>query len=58
MTTRFGFYIFAGVMLGAILGQVLYYAPGYGIIFGALAGFVAAGLLEYLDYRKRKAGRN
>ncbi len=58
MTSRFGFFIFAGVMLGAILGQVLYYAPGYGIIFGGITGLALAGLLEVIASRKQKSREN
>lgn len=42
--TRIGFYAFAGLVLGAVAGQLLAVAPGP----GALAGGVLGALLGYL----------
>ena len=47
MGTKIGFFLFAGLLAGAILGQLVYGAPAVGAVaFGAL-GVVLALLLDY-----------
>lgn len=49
--TRIGFFAFAGLVLGAVAGQLLALAPGP----GALAGGALGALAGYLADRARKS---
>jgi F0F1-type ATP synthase assembly protein I len=54
MPTRIGFFLFAGLTLGAIIGDVLVDGAGYGAIVGGILGIV----LGYMSDRRNEAKIN
>ncbi len=50
MTTRIGFFIFAGLVVGALAGNFLAASPGPGALAGGLLGLILGGLLDYRDW--------
>ena len=52
MTTRIGFFIFAGLVAGAVAGNLLAASPGPGALAGGLFGLILGGVLDYRDWRK------
>ncbi|MCH8862027.1 MAG: hypothetical protein IID51_05910 [Proteobacteria bacterium] len=52
MTTRIGFFIFAGVVIGALAGHWLASSAGPGALAGGLLGIISGGVLDYRDWRK------
>lgn len=52
MTTRIGFFIFAGVVAGTLAGHWLAGSAGPGALAGGLLGIISGGLLDYRDWRK------
>lgn len=56
MTTRIGFFIFAGLIAGTLAGNFLVASPGPGALAGGLLGLISGGLLDYRDWRKNGEG--
>lgn len=52
MTTRIGFFTFAGLIVGALAGHFLAASPGPGALAGGFLGLACGGLLDYRDWRK------
>jgi hypothetical protein len=52
MTTRIGFFIFAGLVTGALVGNLLVGLPGPGALAGGLSGLISGGMLDYYEWRK------
>lgn len=50
MTTRIGFFIFAGLVAGALAGNFFAASPGPGALAGGLFGLILGGLLDYRDW--------
>ena len=57
MTTRIGFFIFAGIVAGTLAGHWLAGSAGPGALAGGLLGIISGGLLDYRDWR-RDGGTN
>ena len=51
MTTRIGFFIFAGLILGTIVGNWLVQSAGVGALAGGAAGLVLGGALDFMAAR-------
>ena len=56
MSTRVGFFIFAGLTFGALFGEFVAFGPGPGAVGGGVLGVVLALLLDYMDSRKQGPG--
>ncbi len=53
MTSRIGFFIFAGLITGAVVGNLLAGSPGPGSLTGGLLGLISGGVRDYYDWRKK-----
>ena len=53
MSTRIGFFIFAGLILGAIVGNWLVQSAGVGAMAGGVAGLILGGLLDFIAARRQ-----
>lgn len=53
MTTRIGFFIFAGLTAGALAATLLAGSPGPGALAGGLFGLIMGGVLDYRDWCNR-----
>lgn len=57
MTSRIGFFLFAGFLLGALIAQIAFSAAGWGIIAGGVLGLAIGGGLDLRDWlRERDEG--
>lgn len=56
MTTRIGFFIFAGLVAGALAGNLLAGSPGPGALAGGLLGLISGGVLDYREWRNGDTG--
>ena len=57
MTSRIGFFLFVGCLLGALIAQIAFSAAGWGIIAGGVLGLALGGGLDFRDYlREREEG--
>lgn len=53
MPTRIGFYFFAGLVLGAIIGKMLPFAASYEAIAGGVIAVILAVILDKRDQNKK-----
>ena len=54
MTSRIGFFLFAGCLLGVLIAQVAFSAAGWGAIAGGVLGLVTGGGLDLRDWLKER----
>lgn len=52
--TRIGFFLFFGLMAGAVIGGFGFYAPVFGALTGAAIGLAAALFLDLRALKKQK----
>lgn len=56
MTSRIGFFLFVGCLLGALIAQIAFSAAGWGIIAGGVLGLALGGGLDFRDYLREREG--
>ena len=54
MTSRIGFFLFVGCLLGALIAQIAFSAAGWGIIAGGVLGLALGGGLDFRDYLRER----
>lgn len=54
MTSRIGFFLFIGCLLGAFIAQIAFSAAGWGAIAGGVLGLATGGGLDLRDWLKER----